>query len=202
MRSQGLGAVASLQVGASGQLGKEQALPCAENLFSRCGVRLCVYDGVPHGRACPINAELPKFLQRQDGGSTETVSESPGTYGICSRSHATRITSYETTSALVALLSPEKGMALRYTLCGHHTGVLPFLQSLDGPSLLRARVPLGQMSRHVVVTTDTSSMGWGTTCNGHVSLGALDRAPTALAHQLPGAVSSASGLTAVPAIAV
>ncbi len=27
-------------VGASGQLGKEQALPCADNLFSRCGVRL------------------------------------------------------------------------------------------------------------------------------------------------------------------
>ncbi len=30
-------------MGASGQLGKEQALPCAENLFSLCGVRLCEY---------------------------------------------------------------------------------------------------------------------------------------------------------------
>ncbi len=39
-RSQGLGAPAPQPVGASGQLGKEQALPCAENLFSRCGVRL------------------------------------------------------------------------------------------------------------------------------------------------------------------
>ncbi len=38
-RSQGLGAPAPQPVGASGQLGKEQALPCAENLFSRCGVR-------------------------------------------------------------------------------------------------------------------------------------------------------------------
>ncbi len=37
-RSQGLGAPAPQPVGASGQLGKEQALPCAENLFSRCGV--------------------------------------------------------------------------------------------------------------------------------------------------------------------
>ncbi len=27
------------------------ALPCAENLFSRCGVKLGEYDGTPHGRA-------------------------------------------------------------------------------------------------------------------------------------------------------
>ncbi len=38
MRSQGPGASAPQPVGASGQLGKEQALPCAENLFSWCGV--------------------------------------------------------------------------------------------------------------------------------------------------------------------
>ncbi len=37
-RSQGLGAPAPQPVGASGQLGKEQALHCAENLFSLCGV--------------------------------------------------------------------------------------------------------------------------------------------------------------------
>ncbi len=48
-RSQGLGASAPQAVGASGQLGKEQALPCAENLFSRCEVRLGEYDGKPHG---------------------------------------------------------------------------------------------------------------------------------------------------------
>ncbi len=40
VRSQGLNALTPQPVGASGQLGKEQALPCAENLFSRCGVRL------------------------------------------------------------------------------------------------------------------------------------------------------------------
>ncbi len=44
VRSQGLGASAPQPVGASGQLGKEQALPCAENLFSRFGVRLGEYD--------------------------------------------------------------------------------------------------------------------------------------------------------------
>ncbi len=78
MRSQGSGATAPQPVGASGQLGKEQALPCAENLFSRCGVRLGEYDGAPHRRS----AELPEFLQRQDCGSAETVSEATGAYGI------------------------------------------------------------------------------------------------------------------------
>ncbi len=81
-RSQGLGAPAPQPVGASGQLGKEQALPCAENLFSRCGVRLGEYDGTPHGGTCPSSVELPEFLQRQECGTTETVSEAPGAYGI------------------------------------------------------------------------------------------------------------------------
>ncbi len=44
VRSQGPGASAPQPVGASGQLGKEQALPCAENLFSWCGVRLGEYE--------------------------------------------------------------------------------------------------------------------------------------------------------------
>ncbi len=80
VRSQGPGASAPQPVGASGQLGKEQALPCAENLFSWCGVRLGEYDGAPHGRARPISAELPEFLQRQDCGSAETVFR--GSWGI------------------------------------------------------------------------------------------------------------------------
>ncbi len=89
-----------------GSTGK-RASSCGENLFSRCGVRLGVYDGVPHGRARPISAELPEFLQRQNCGSPETVSGSPGPYGIHSHSHATRLASCETTSALVSVPSPE-----------------------------------------------------------------------------------------------
>ncbi len=131
VRSQGSGASAPQPVGASGQLGKEQALPCAENLFSWCGVRLGEYDGPPHGRARPVSAELPEFLRRQDCGPTETVSEAPGAYGIRSRGHAARIASYETTSALVTLPSPEVGMAPRCTSGEHHTGVSPLLQPLD-----------------------------------------------------------------------
>ncbi len=201
VRSQGPGASAPQPVGASGELGKVQALPCAENLFSWCGVRLGEYDGAPHGRARPISAELPEFLQRQDCGSAETVSEAPGAYGIRSCSHAARIASYETTSALVALPSPEMGMAPRCTSGEHHTGVSPLLQPLDGPCFLRAGVPLEQVSRHVVVTTDASSTGWGATCNGQGPW-TLDGALTALAHQLPRAAGSASGLVAVSATAV
>ncbi len=38
-------------------------------------------------------------------------------------------------------------------------------------AFLRAGVPLVQVSRHVVVSTDASAMGWGTMCNGHAAAG-------------------------------
>ncbi len=138
-RSQGLGAPAPQPVGASGQLGKEQALPCAENLFSRCGVRLGEYDGTPHGGTCPSSAELPEFLQRQKCGTTETVSEAPEAYGIRSCSHAARIASYETTSALATLPGPEVGMAPRYTASRYLPAVSPLPQPLDRPCLSTGR---------------------------------------------------------------
>ncbi|KAL0185533.1 hypothetical protein M9458_017203, partial [Cirrhinus mrigala] len=72
-------------------------------------------------------AGLPEFAQRQDGGTTETISEAPGPYGIRSRSYAVRIASYETTSALVTLPSPEMGMAL------DHAGVSRLFQPLVRP---------------------------------------------------------------------
>ncbi len=65
-------------VGASGQPGKEQTLPNAEDLFSRHGVGL----GQPHSTslrgACSVNAEMPGVSPAQEGGSTETFSEAPG----------------------------------------------------------------------------------------------------------------------------
>ncbi len=102
MRTQGHGAWPPQPVGASGQLGKEQTLPCAEDLFSRHGVGL----GQPHSTslsgACSVDAELPGVFPAQEGGSTETLSEAPGAYGIRSRCHAARIASYETASALAS----------------------------------------------------------------------------------------------------
>ncbi len=202
VRSQGPGASAPQLVGASGQLGKEQALPCAENLFSWCGVRLGEYDGAPHGRARPISAELPEFLQRQDCGSAETVSEAPGAYGIRSCSHVARIASYETISALVALPSPEVGMAPRCTSGEHHTGVSPLLQPLDGPCLSTGRGALRTSVSACCCHNRCLQHGLGRYMQRAGSLGALDGASTALAHQLPRAAGSASSLAAVSATAV
>ncbi len=80
----------------------------------------------------------------------------PEAYGNCS--HAARVASYETTSALFALPSPEMGMVPCYTSSEHHTGV-PFLQPLDGPCFSMGR------------GAPRTSMGWGTTYNGLAALG-------------------------------
>ncbi len=169
---------------ASGQLGKEQNIRCAEDLFSRYGVVL----GQPHStslsRACSVDAELPGVLPAHEGGSTETA----WAYGIRSRSHAAWFDSYETTSALASRPSPEMDMATRHVL----VSVTPFCNQTFGLwsdlTFLQAGVPLGQVSRHVVVSTDASAMGWGAMCNGHAAAGLWD--PTAVAHQLPRVASS------------
>ncbi len=187
---------------ASGQLGKEQALPCAYNLFSRCGVRLGEYDGTPHGGTCPSSAELPEFLQRQECGTTETVSEAPGAYGIRSCSHAARIASYETTSALATLPGPEVGMVLRYTASRYLPAVSPLPQPLDRPCLSTGRgAPRTSVPAYCCHNRCLQHGLWRYMQRAG-SLGALDRAPTALAHQLPGALGSAFSLAAVPATAV
>ncbi len=201
-QSQGLGAPAPQPVGASGQLGKEQALPCAENLFSRCGVKLSEYDGTPHGGTCPSSAELPEFLQRQECGTTETVSEAPGAYGIRSCSHAAQIASYETTSALATLPGPEVGMAPRYTASRYLPAVSPLPQPLDRPCLSTGRGAARNIVPAYCCHNRCLQHGLGRYMQRAGSLGALDRAPTALAHQLPGAVGSAFRLAAVPATAV
>ncbi len=197
-RSQGLGASAHQPVGASGQLGKEQALPCAENLFSLCRVRL----GEPHGGTCPSSAELPEFLHRQECGTTETVSEAPGAYGIRSCSHAARIASYKTTSALATLPGPEVGMAPRYTSSGYHPAVSPLPQPLDRPCLSTGRGAPRTSVPAYCCHNRCLQHGLGRYMQWAGSLGALNRAPTALALQLPRAVGSAFSLTAVLVTAV
>ncbi len=194
VRLQGLGVLAPQPVGASGQLRKEQALPCAENLFSRCVVRL--------GGTCPSSAELPEFLQRQECGSTETVSEAPGAYGIRSCSYAAQIASYETTSALATLPVTEVGMAPRYIASGYHPAVSPKPQPLDRPCLSMGRGAPRTSVPAYCCHIRCLQQGPGRYMQWAGSLGALDRAPTALAHQLPRAVGSALSLTAVLATAV
>ncbi len=66
MQIQGHGAPSPQPVGTSGQLGKEQTLPCAEDLFSRYGVGLGQPDSATHRGEHPVS------------GHTETFSEAPG----------------------------------------------------------------------------------------------------------------------------
>ncbi len=161
VRSQGLGALAPQPVGASGQLGKEQALPCAENLFSRCGVRLGEYDGTPHGGTCPSSAELPEFLQRQECGTTETVSEAPG--HMASAAAVTPL-------GLLHMRPLQHWLHSRVPRWAWRRGTLRVgitqqchrsLSPWKVLAFLQAVVPLEQVSRHTVVTTDASSTGWG-----------------------------------------
>ncbi len=185
-----------------GSTGKRASSPLRRESLFLVWSRLGEYDGAPHGRARPISAELPEFLQRQDCGSAETVSEAPGAYGIRSCSHAARIASYETTSALVALPSPEVGMAPRCTSGGHHTGVSPLLQPLDGPCFSTGRGALRTSVSACCCHNKCLQHGLGCYMQRAGSLGALDGASTALAHQLPRAAGSASSLAAVSATAV
>ncbi len=66
-----------------------------------------------------------------------------------------RIASCETTSALATLPGPE----VRYTVSGYHPAVSPPPQPWTDKAFLRAGVPLEQVSRHTVVTTDVNGLG-------------------------------------------
>ncbi len=172
-------------VGASGQPGKEQTLPYAEDLFSRQGVGL----GQPHNTslrgACSVNAEMPGVSPAQEGGSTETFSEAPGAYGILSRYHAARIASYETASALASRPSPEMGMAPRHVPGLTHPVLPSHLQPMVGPCFSSGRSSPRASIQACCCFNRRLCHGLG----GHVqrarSRRALDRAPAAVAYQLP-----------------
>ncbi len=171
-RSQGLGASAPQPVGASGQLGKEQALPCAENLFSRCGVRLVEYDGTPNGGTYPSNAELPEFSFR--GRNLVPLKQFQRL--LVHMASAAAVTPHR----LLHMRPLQHWQYSRVLRWAWHSSILWMgitqqcrrsLSPWTDLAFLRARVPLEQVSRHTVVTTDASSTGWGATCNGQAALG-------------------------------
>ncbi len=93
-----------------------------------------------------------------------------------SRYHAARIASYETASALASRPSPEMGMAPRH---------IPGLQPMVGPCLSSGRSSPRASIQACCCFNRRLCHGLG----GHVqrarSRGALDRAPAAVAYQLP-----------------
>ncbi len=190
MRTQGFGAQSPQPVGPSGQLGKEQTRPSAEDLFSRYGVGFGRTVSTPHRGTCSVGVELPEYIQGQDSGPTETFSEAPGAYGGRSGSNPARLASYETASALASWPSPEMGVATRHVSSGNHSGMPPNLQPM-----VRPLVSSGRSSPRAGVPACCSLHGC--LCHrlgGHVqragSVRGVDGPPTALAHQLPRVASS------------
>ncbi len=117
MRTQVFGALAPQPVGPAGQLGKEQTLPDAKDLFSRYGAGFGQSDSAPHAKTCSVGVELLEYIQEQDGGTTETVSEAPGAYGGCGGSHTAGAAPYETASTLAPWPIPRGGHG-RAARCG------------------------------------------------------------------------------------
>ncbi len=93
-------------------------------------------------------------------------------------------------------------MAPRYTVSRYLPAVLPLPQPLDRPYLSTGRGAPRTSVPAYCCHNRCLQHGLGRYMQWAGSLGALDRAPTALAHQLPGAVGSAFSLAAVPATAV
>ncbi|KAL0190634.1 hypothetical protein M9458_013332, partial [Cirrhinus mrigala] len=108
------------------------------------------------------------FLQRQDSGTAETISEAPGAYGICSRGHTAQIASYEATSALVTLPSTEMGMAPRYTSSDHHSVVSPSIQPLNKcpGMLLSQQIPPVRVEVPHAMDRQSRGPGQGLDCFG------------------------------------
>ncbi len=89
-----------------------------------------------------------------------------------------------------------------YTASRYLPAVSPLPQPLDRPCLSTGRGAARNIVPAYCCHNRCLQHGLGRYMQRAGSLGALDRAPTALAHQLPGAVGSAFRLAAVPATAV
>ncbi len=164
MRTQGLGALAPQPVGPSGQLGKEQTLPGAEDLFSRYGVRLGQSDSAPHAGTRSVGVELLEYIQEQD---SETVSEAPGAYGGYGGGHAAGAAPYETASTLAPWPSPEVGVAERYAAGPSHSSLPPNLHPVVRPFIPSGRSAPGTGLQARCGLHRYLRQGLGATFNGH-----------------------------------
>ncbi len=171
VRTQGPGAQAPQPAGPSGQLRKEQTRANAEDLISRHGVRFGQPNSTPHPGTCSVGAELLQDLIRQDGGSTETLSEAPWAYGCSCGDSPARSAPYETASALALWLNPEVGVETRHSPGSDYTGLPQDLQAV-----VRSLVPSDRSAPGAGIQTcygihDASATGWGATYKGHAVSG-------------------------------
>ncbi len=188
--TQGPVAQAPQPAGPSGQLGKEQTRANAEDLFSRHGVRFVQPNSTPHPGTCSVSAELLQDLIRQDGGSTETLSEAPGAYGCSCSDSSARSAPYETASALALWPNPEVGVETRHLPGSDYTGLPQDLQAV-----VRSLVPSGRSAPGAGIKACCGihrclDHRLGSHVQRARSIRGLDGSPTALAYQLPRVASS------------
>ncbi len=188
--TQGPGAQAPQPAGPSGQLGKEQTRANAEDLFSRHGVRFGQPNSTPHPGTCSVSAELLQDLIRQDGGSTETLSEAPGAYGCSCGDSSARSAPYETASALALWPNPEVGVETRHLPGSDYTGLPQDLQAV-----VRSLIPSGRSAPGAGIQACCGihrclDHRLGSHVQRARSIRGLDGSPTALAYQLPRVASS------------
>ncbi len=88
---------------------------------------------------CSVGAELLQDFIRQDGCSTETLSETPGAYGCSCGNSSTRSAPYETASALAPWPNPEVDVDTRYSPGSDYTSLPQNLQLV-----IRSLVPSGR----------------------------------------------------------
>ncbi len=106
-------------------------------------------------------------------------------YGILSRYHAARIASYETASALASRPGPEMGMAPRHIPGLTHPVLPSHLQPLVGPCVSSGRSAPRASIQACCCFNRRLCHGLGGRVQRARSRGALDRAPAAVAYQLP-----------------
>ncbi len=87
--------------------------------------------GQPHAGTRSVGVELLEYIQEQDGGTTETVSEAPGAYGGCG--YAAGAAPYETASTLAPWPSPEVGVAERHAAGPSQSSLPPNLHPVVRP---------------------------------------------------------------------
>ncbi len=96
-------------------------------------------DSAPHAGTRSVGVELLEYVQEQDGGTTETVSEAPGAYGGCGGGHTAGAAPYETASTLAPWPSPEVGVAERHAAGPSHSSLLPNLHPVVRPLITSGR---------------------------------------------------------------
>ncbi len=141
MRTQGLGPLAPQPVGPSGQLGKEQTLSGAEDLFSRYGVGLGQSDSAPSRRNA-LSRCWTVWIHSWTGRwhHLKRFQRLLGHMAACGGGNAAGATPYETASTLAPWPSPEVvGVAERHAAGPSHSSLPPNLHPVVRPFIPSGR---------------------------------------------------------------